>query len=63
MRAMQFNNTFIKKFHIQNACQSSTCYNDSESNEFFELSREVHDKNRKIEDAVDGEALNENYVD
>jgi hypothetical protein len=47
MRAMQFNNTFIKKFQIQNACQSSTCNNDNELNEFFELSREVHDKNSK----------------
>jgi hypothetical protein len=63
MHAMQFNNTFIKKFQIQNACHSSTCNSDSESNEFFELSREVHDKNRKIEDAVDGEAFNENYID
>ena len=26
---------------------------DNESNEFFDLSREVHENNRNIEDAVD----------
>jgi hypothetical protein len=50
---MQFNNTIIKQLQMQNASQSSTCNNDGESNEFFDLSREVHENNRNIEDAVD----------
>jgi len=28
---------------MQNASQSSTCNNDNESNEFFDLSKEAHE--------------------